>query len=111
GACVAGGGVLDYIANAMHGDGFGNGVVNGGNVYIFSGKKLSAKLGMLSPPQAPVPVLTGAELSVGLTGVAEAAAGQSNLSVNVFGNNLRADLQIFINDIPVISSLAPDAPP
>ncbi|MGH9428808.1 MAG: hypothetical protein ACRD2L_21180, partial [Terriglobia bacterium] len=29
----------------------------------------------------------------------------------VFGTNLRADLQIFINDIPVISSVAPDAPP
>jgi len=31
--------------------------------------------------------------------------------VNVSGTNLRADLQIFINDIPVISSLPPAAPP
>jgi len=111
GADVDGDGYIDYIANAMHGDGFGNGIVNGGNVYIFSGKKLSAKLGMLAPPQAPVPVLTGAVLSLGFTGVAEAPAGKSNLNVSVFGNNLRADLQIFINDIPVISSLVPDAPP
>jgi len=111
GADVDGDGYIDYIANAMHGDGFGNGILNGGNVYIFSGKKLSAKLGMLTPVQPPVPVLTGAVLSLGFTGVPEAAAGQSNLSVSAFGNNLRADLQIFINDIPVISSLAPDAPP
>lgn len=111
GADVDGDGFIDYVSNAMHGDGFSNRVLNGGNVYIFSGKKLSAKLGMLGPPQATTPVLTGAVLSLGFNGVAEAPAGQSNLNVSVFGTNLRADLQIFINDIPVISSLVPDAPP
>jgi len=47
GGDVDGDGYVDYIANAMHGDGFNNSVLNGGNVYIFSGKKLSARLGQL----------------------------------------------------------------
>lgn len=110
GGDVDGDGYIDYVANAMHGDGTG-GVLNGGNVYIFSGKKLSAKLGMLPPVQTQAPVLTGATLMAGLTGVAQAPAGQNNLSVSVFGNNLQAGLQIFINDIPVISSVPFDAPP
>ncbi|HZM89214.1 MAG TPA: hypothetical protein VFF31_22000 [Blastocatellia bacterium] len=111
GADVDGDGFIDYISNAMHGDGFNNGLFNGGNVYIFSGRKLSARLGMLPPPQSTPPVLTGAVLMVGLSGVSQATAGQSNLSVNVFGNNLRAGLQIYINDIPVVSSVPFDAPP
>src|SRR5262249_37336779 len=36
GADVDGDGYVDYIANAMHGDGFAQQVTNGGNVYIFS---------------------------------------------------------------------------
>jgi hypothetical protein len=111
GADVDGDGYIDYIANAMHGDGFNNGVLNGGNVYIFSGRKLSARLGMLTPVQPPTPVLTSATLLLGISAVNETAAGQNNLSVSVSGNNLRADLQIFINDNPVISSLPPDPPP
>ena len=111
GADVDGDGYIDYISNAMHGDGFGNAVLNGGNVYIFSGKKLSAKLGMLAPPQAPTPVLTGAVLMAGLTEVPSAPAGQDNLIVSVFGNNLHADLQIFINDIPVVSRVPLDSLP
>ena len=110
GADVDGDGYIDYISNAMHGDGFGNGFLNGGNVYIFSGKKLSAKLGMLAPAQPQTPVLTGASLMAGLTTVPTAPAGQGNLSVSVFGNNLQAGLQIFVNDIPVVSSVPPDAP-
>ena len=110
GGDVDGDGYIDYIANAMHGDGFGNVIINGGNVYVFSGKKLSARLGMLGPPQAQTPVLTGALLMAGLTAVPTAPAGQDNLIVSVFGNSLQPDLQIFINDIPVVSSVPLDAP-
>jgi hypothetical protein len=98
GADVDGDGYIDYIANAMHGDGFGNGILNGGNVYIFSGKKLSAKLGMLAPPQAPTPTITSASLVLnGVGTVQQANAGQSGLSIPVAGTSTRIDTQVLIN--------------
>ncbi|MEK6285983.1 MAG: integrin alpha [Acidobacteriota bacterium] len=115
GADVDGDGYIDYIANAMHGDGFGNGVFNGGNVYIFSGKKLSAKLGMLAPEQAPTPVLTSAVLFRGGlingTQVQQAPAGEENLVVVVNGTGFKSDLQVFINDTLVVSGPTIDPPP
>jgi len=105
GADVDGDGYIDYVANAMHGDGLNNGILNGGNVYIFSGKKLSAKLGMLAPVQPPAPVLTSASLLLNGQPVQQALAGQPGLRVLISGTNLRPDTQVTINGIPVVSHL------
>jgi hypothetical protein len=105
GGDVDGDGFIDYVANAMHGDGFGNGVLNGGNVYIFSGKKLSAKLGMLPANQAPTPVLTSASLLANGLPVQQAPVGQSGLRVRIVGAQLRQDTQVLINGAAVISHL------
>ncbi|MEK6324386.1 MAG: hypothetical protein AABN33_22330 [Acidobacteriota bacterium] len=115
GADVDGDGYIDYISNAMHGDGFGDGVLNGGNVYIFSGKKLSAKLGMLPSEKPPTPVLTSAVLFRGglINGipVQQAPAGEDNLVVVVNGTGFKSDLQVFINDTLVVSGPTIDPPP
>ena len=103
GGDVDGDGYIDYIANAMHGDGFNNSLTNAGNVYIFSGKKLSAKLGMLPPDQTPTPALTTANLLLNGQVVQQASAGQSGLVVRVNGTGFRADTEIQINGLPVIS--------
>ncbi len=111
GGDVDGDGYVDYIANAMHGDGFGNSVLNGGNVYIFSGRKLSAKLNML-PPVDPdpthVPQLVSATLSANGQTVQQANAGQSGLRITVTGTNLRADTEVSINGQVVVSHLESD---
>src|SRR5205823_28497 len=92
GADVDGDGYIDYIANAMHGDGAGNGVLNGGNVYSFSGEELSAKLGVLPTEQALAPVLTSAKRVLNGTGtVQQANAGQSGLSIEIVGTSTRVD--------------------
>lgn len=100
---VDGDGYIDYIANAMHGDGLNGDITDGGNVYIFSGKKLSAKLGMLPPDQAPVPVLTSASLLSNGQTVQQAPAGQSGLLIAISGTNIRTDIEILINGTTVIS--------
>lgn len=103
GADVDGDGYVDYIANAMHGDGLNNGILNAGNVYVFSGKKLSAKLGMLPPDQAPTPVLTSASLLSNGQTVQQASAGQSGLLIAISGTNIRTDTEVLINGVSVIS--------
>jgi hypothetical protein len=103
GADVDGDGYVDYIANAMHGDGLNNGILDAGNVYIFSGKKLSAKLGMLPPEQSPTPVLTSASLLSNGQAVQQAPAGQSGLLIAIGGTSIRMDTEILINGVLVIS--------
>jgi hypothetical protein len=110
GGDVDGDGYTDYIANAMHGDGAGNGVANAGQVHIFSGKKLSAKLGLLPPPPDPTPpVVTSTSLFAGGQAVQQANAGQSGLRVVVNGTNFTPDTQVFINSSLVVSHLPGDA--
>lgn len=103
GADVDGDGYVDYIANAMHGDSLNNGILNSGNVYVFSGKKLSAKLGMLPPDQAPTPALTSASLLSNGQTVQQASAGQSGLLIAISGTNIRTDTEISVNGVSVIS--------
>jgi hypothetical protein len=105
GADVDGDGFIDYVANAMHADGFANRVPNAGDVYIFSGKKLSAKVGMLSTDPPLPPVLVQARLLLGDQIVQQANAGQTGLRVFVEGLGLRANSQILINDVAVTSTL------
>ncbi|HVF92452.1 MAG TPA: hypothetical protein VNH22_20465 [Blastocatellia bacterium] len=108
GGDVDGDGFVDYIANAMHGNGFNQTVPNGGNVYIFSGRKLSASLGMLPVNPDPAPVLTSASLLRNGQPVQQAAAGQSNLRVVVTGTGFRPDTEILINNAPVVSRIPSD---
>ena len=103
GGDVDGDGYIDYISNAMHGDGIFNRYQNAGNVYIFSGRKLSAKLGMLSTPD-PAPVLSSAVLQNAQgQAVQEANAGTGGLRIIVNGTGFRADTEISINGVVVVS--------
>jgi hypothetical protein len=103
GGDVDGDGYADYIANAMHGDGFNNSVLNGGNVYIFSGKKLSARLGQLVTEPSLAPQLTGATLTLNGQTVQQANAGQTGLRITISGTNLRSDTEITINGVVAVS--------
>jgi hypothetical protein len=107
GGDVNGDGFIDYVANAMHGDGFSNRFLNGGNVYIFSGKKLSALLGML-PEDAPV-LESATLLSAQGQPIQQADAGQPGLSIVVNGSGFRPDTEILINGLSVISHGPADA--
>jgi hypothetical protein len=106
GGDVDGDGFIDYVANAMHGDGFGNRVMDCGNVYVFSGRKLSASLGMLPPDQPLAPALQSASLlSPQGQLIQQANAGQPGLSIVVNGTGFRADTEIIINGAPVVSHI------
>jgi hypothetical protein len=94
GADVDGDGYVDYVANAMHGDGATGGIDHAGNVYVFSGRKLSARLGLL---QSGPPVLTSATLSANGVVVTQAPAGQSRLTISVNGSGFRTDTRFIIN--------------
>jgi hypothetical protein len=102
GGDVDGDGYTDYISNAMHGDGFNTALMNAGNVYIFSGRKLSEKLGFLFPEPEPAPALTGASLMLNGQTVTQAGAGQSGLRVVVNGTGFRNDTEILINGQSVV---------
>jgi hypothetical protein len=108
GGDVDGDGFPDYVANAMHGDGFDNSLVNAGNVYIFSGKKLSAKLGMLAQSETP-PTITSAKLMMNGQAVQEAMAGASGLTIVINGTGFKPGRQVFINGMAVISSESGEA--
>ncbi|HKQ08546.1 MAG TPA: IPT/TIG domain-containing protein [Blastocatellia bacterium] len=110
GGDVDGDGYVDYIANAMHGDGLNNSVLNAGNVYIFSGKKLSARLGQLVQEPSPTPQLSGAALSLNGQPVQQANAGQTGLRITISGTNLRSDTEIMINGTVVASHLQAGTP-
>ena len=103
GGDVDGDGYIDYIANAMHGDGFQNSVLNGGNVYIFSGKKLSERLGQLVQEPSPTPQLTSAVLTLNGQTVQQANAGQNALRITISGTNLRPDTEVTINGTVVVT--------
>src|SRR5262245_29156572 len=111
GGDVDGDGYVDYVANAMHGDGFTDGIPNAGQVHVFSGKKLSAKLGLLpTPVEYPPPVLTSASLLLNNQTVAQAPAGQAGLQVKVVGTGFKTDSRIWINGVLVTSHTPDDAP-
>ncbi len=109
GGDVDGDGFIDYVANAMHGDGHFNDRLDTGNVYIFSGRKLSERLGMMPPDPEPAPTLDAVGLSVNGQTVTEAAAGQSGIRLTINGSGYRQDTQVLINGTPVISRIPADA--
>ncbi len=109
GGDVDGDGYTDYIANAMHGDGAGDGLANAGQVHIFSGKKLSAKLGLLPPPDPAPTVVASTSLFANGQAVQQANAGQSGLRVVVNGTNFTPATQVFINGNLVTSHIPADA--
>ncbi len=108
GGDVDGDGFVDYIANAMHGDGLGNRSTNTGNVYIFSGKKLSARLGMLPPDDVPAPVISQARLLSNGQAVEQANAGQSGLQIRIAiqGGSVPQDSEVTVNGTVVTWSAA-----
>ncbi len=110
GGDVDGDGYVDYISNAMHGDGFNRRLTNAGNVYIFSGRKLSEKLGFLFPDPDPAPELAGASLIANGQTVAQAGAGQSGLRITVNGADFRNDTEILINNQVVVSHIDAQLP-
>ncbi len=112
GGDVDGDGYIDYVANAMHGDGFNDTLVNAGQVHIFSGRKLSAKLGLLQPPPVDTqpPVLTSASLQSNNQTVAESPAGQSGLQIRVVGTGFKADTEVLINGVRVNARTPNEAP-
>lgn len=105
GGDVDGDGYTDYISNAMHGDGFNTRLINAGNVYIFSGRKLSEKLDFLFPDPDPAPALGGASLIANGQAVGQAGAGQSGLRIIVNGTEFRNDTEILINNQSVVSHI------
>src|SRR4029079_3161578 len=86
----------------------------GGNVYIFSGKKLSARLGMMPTENPTPPVVTYAVLFRGGlingTPVQQAPAGESNLVILINGTGFKTDVQVFVNGSLVVSDPIIDAP-
>jgi hypothetical protein len=110
GGDVDGDGFTDYISNAMHADGFNNGFFNTGDVYIFSGRKLSAHLDELPEDPAPTPVIVSATLNAGGQNVQQAEAGRSGMRVVISGTNLRADTEVVINLSPVVAHLQTSGP-
>jgi hypothetical protein len=111
GGDVDGDGYVDYIANAMHGDGLNNSIVNAGEVYVFSGKKLSAKLGKLVVDPTPAPQLTAATLSLNGQNVQQANVGQNGLRITISGVDLRSDTEVTINGAAVVSHFNNANPP
>lgn len=110
GGDVDGDGYTDYIANAMHGDGAGDGLANAGQIHVFSGKKLSAKLGLLPPPPDPTPtLLASTSLFANGQAVQQANAGQSGLRIVVNGTNFTPQTQVFINGNLSVSHIPGDA--
>ncbi|HEX8087952.1 MAG TPA: FG-GAP repeat protein, partial [Blastocatellia bacterium] len=104
GGDVDGDGYVDYIANAMHGDGLNNRIVNAGEVYIFSGRKLSAKLGrIIAVDPVPPPTLVSASLSLNGQSVSQANVGQGGLRITVRGFNIQSDTEVSINGVVVVS--------
>jgi len=108
GADLDGDGYTDLIVNATNGDGFENRAADAGDVYIVSGKKLSAKLGMLL---AAAPRLTRATLFASGQVVQQAVAGTPGLRIEVEGPELRSDTAIDINGVTVVSRFIAGVPP
>lgn len=107
GGDIDGDGYIDYVSNAMHGDGFGTRLINAGNVYIFSGKKLSARLGMLEddPDPGNGPAIGSATMTLNGQTVPQANAGQTGLRITIDGTDFRDDTEILINNQPVVSRI------
>jgi hypothetical protein len=110
GADVDGDGYIDYVANSMHGDGASDGILNAGQVQVFSGKKLAQRLGLPTEPPANAPTLTSATLSLNGQTVQQAAAGQGGLRVTVNGTGFKTGTEIVINGTTVVSHTPNDAP-
>jgi hypothetical protein len=96
----------------MHGDGLNNSVVNAGEVYIFSGKKLSAKLGkLIVVDPLPAPQITSATLTLNGQPVQQANAGQNGLRIIIGGFNLGPNTEVTINGTAVVSHFNAANPP
>jgi hypothetical protein len=103
GADVDGDGYIDYLANSMHGDGFNDGITNGGQVQVFSGRKLALRLGISVEPPQNAPTLTSATLSLNGQTVQQANAGQNGLRITINGTGFKTGTEVFINGVSVVS--------
>jgi hypothetical protein len=104
GADVNGDGYIDFVVSAQGGDGLNNSLPEAGSIYVFSGKELSAQLGML-----PLS-LSQATLSANGAVVAQAPAGQSGLTVTVTGIGFSSGTQFTINGAQVTDTLSTGSP-
>jgi hypothetical protein len=106
GGDVDGDGFTDYVANAMHGDGLNNSILNAGEVYVFSGRKISERLGMLPDETTPTPALAQATLlNANSQPIQQAPVGQSGLRIAIRGTSIRTDTEVQINGVAVTSHI------
>lgn len=107
---IDGDGYPDVALNGMGGDGLGNSREDAGEVYIISGEKLSAKLGVIPPVKSSPPSIASAQLLSGGQPVTRALAGQSGLLLSVSANGATLEAEVYVNGLAVPSDLVSEAP-
>lgn len=107
---IDGDGYPDVAINGMGGDGLGNSREDAGEVYIISGEKLSARLGVIPPVKSSPPSIASAQLLSNGQSVTRALAGQSGLLLSLSANGATLEAEVYVNGLAVPSDLLSEAP-